>query len=397
MGRPLWVSLRGVNKKKKALRKLIPSFIRPVIRVFYYKQERARIFRELKIRDKQDELIKNYDPDTQKLIVFMVQGADRENGRDKISGGAISIVSLCEESGLINNIHDAPVIMCTLPNQYLMLKHTQFNNNTHVYRFSQLSRYFRELEQIIIHIPEYLCSYFMDNLKTKDKKWLASISHVHINVMNQNVKVMPEVAIVQKLKTIASKVTSTTAHQQYCTQYYRSYYDIPIHKFSVWISPEKYLFTPYKGKENLMVVSPDLHPLKEKVLTKLKEEKDLRIQIIQNLTYEEYKKTISKAKWAVTFGEGLDGYFIEPVFSGAIGFAVYNEDFFTDDFKELETVYSSYEELLSNIANSIEQFDCEQKFNAYQQKQFSVCARHYSHEEYRRNIAEFYKGNYTFQ
>jgi len=67
--------------------------------------------------------------------------------------------------------------------------------------------------------------------------------------------------------------------------------------------------------------------MKEAVLGELKQVAGLSVQIIRNLTYDQYKSLVSRAKWALTFGEGLDGYFIEPVFSGAIAFAVYNEQF----------------------------------------------------------------------
>ena len=66
-----------------------------------------------------------------------------------------------------------------------------------------------------------------------------------------------------------------------------------------------------------------------------------------------FKKVISEAKWALTLGEGLDGYFIEPIFSGAIGFSVYNSRFFTEDFESLETVYSDYDELIKKMPMDI--------------------------------------------
>ena len=70
---------------------------------------------------------------------------------------------------------------------------------------------------------------------------------------------------------------------------------------------------------------------------------DTRLQIVQNLTYEEFKAAISRAKWALTFGEGLDGYFVEPIFCGCVSFAVYNERFFTEAFRSFRTVYQDYQ------------------------------------------------------
>ena len=60
-----------------------------------------------------------------------------------------------------------------------------------------------------------------------------------------------------------------------------------------------------------MIVSPDFHTKKAEILRLIAGHfPQLQIQIIKNLTYEEYKKVISRAKWAITFG-GLDGYFID--------------------------------------------------------------------------------------
>ncbi len=169
-----------------------------------------------------------------------------------------------------------------------------------------------------------------------------------------------------------------------------------MHKFSVWISPEKYYFKQFSQKENLIIVSPDKHPLREKIISKLSLISGLKVQVIQNLTYEQYKQTISRAKWAITFGEGLDGYIIEPIFSGAIGFAVYNEQFFTPDFKELYTVYPTYEVMVSKILDDISKLSDSQAFTDYQSRQYSICSRHYDHTNYTNNIEAFYNKEYTF-
>jgi len=214
--------------------------------------------------------------------------------------------------------------------------------------------------------------------------------------MNQNIQLMPSPKFVDELKSIATLVTITTAHQQYCNQSYRDKYSVPLHKFSVWISPEKYYFKKYDDKENLVIVSPDDHPMREKVISKLNSINGLKVQIIQNLTYEQYKETISKAKWAITFGEGLDGYIIEPIFSGAIGFAVYNEQFFTPDFAELKTIYSSFDVLIEKVEGDIKTLNKENNYTSYQKQQFNLCKQYYNHQEYKNNIGAFYREEYTF-
>jgi hypothetical protein len=206
---------------------------------------------------------------------------------------------------------------------------------------------------------------------------------------------MPGSGDIDVLKALAGRVTITTAHQKYCSAEYRQQFGLPIHKLSVWISPEQYQFRKWADKEDLLVVSPDQHPMKEEVLELLGRLPGLTVRIIQNLTYTEYKDLISRAKWSLTFGEGLDGYFIEPIFSGAIGFAVFNEQFFTPDFGELATVYSSYQQLIGKIGRDIRDMDNEPAFAAYQQQEYALCAKYYSYEQYRSNIQAFYKEKYT--
>lgn len=378
------------------LNRFLPSFIKSIIRFFYYPQERARIFRELKIVTIQNERIKQYNKEAKRVIFFLIPGADFFTGSDRISGGIISIVSLCEESNRLRDIHGAEVILCTFPGENLLIKHTQFKNETDVLRYSQFPNYFGDAEHILVHLPEYLCNHFLHQYETGRFEWLKQLKSVHINILNQSIMLMPSVENIAKLKAVFSVVTATTAHQRYCSRQYRDLYKIPLHKFSVWISPEKYIFRNYNQKENLIIVSPDEHALKDVILSKLQKIPNLTIQIIQNLTYEEYKKTISRAKWSLTFGEGLDGYLIEPIFSGAIGFGVYNDDFFTEDFKQCYTIYESIDQLEDEIVNDMQSLENEIVFEKYQHEQFALCAKYYSESEYKRNIASFYKGEYTY-
>jgi hypothetical protein len=379
------------------IRRWIPAFIKPFIRYLYYPQERAKVAREPAIKHLQDNNIRGYSSDSKKLIIFFIGGADYDTGSDRISGGIISIVSLCEESRRIKSIHAAEVLMCTLPREHLLAKHTKFENNTDVFRYDQLERYFKKATDILVHIPEYLCNHFVTLAVQQELNWLIKTDRLHLNVLNQNIRLMPLAQEIDQLSRYASETTITTAHQQYCTPKFRELYQVPLHKFSVWISPEKYLYRPYPEKKNLLVVSPDSHPEKESILKKLSIVPGLQMQIIQNLTYEQYKEVISYAKWTLTFGEGLDGYFIEPIFSGAIGFAIYNEDFFTVDFNALPTIYESINTLSDKIATDILNMDNLVNYKMYQQRQFDLCARYYSKEEYLQNIAAFYKKEYTYE
>ena len=379
-----------------SLSQRIPDVVKIPLKFLIRPEAREGIRIDERLKKIQNNAIHRFPPDARKLIVFLIPGPDAVSGIEKISGGIISIVSLCEESARLKEIHGAEVIMCTLANERLTFGHTLFRNETEVFRFSQLKKYFRKVEEVLFHLPEFCLGYFMQFLPAGDRRWLRRLRSWQINILNQNILFMPGAEVLNLAKAMAPSVTITTAHEKYCNSHFRAQYGVPLHKFSVWISPEKYKFKTFTEKENLIIVSPDNRPGKSEVLEKIAAVPGLKMQIIQNLTYDQYKEVISRAKWALTFGEGLDGYIIEPVFSGAIGFAVYNEDFFTSDFKGVQTIYPSYTEMLAGIASDIRRLDEPVLFKEYQQQMFSLCAAHYSQDSYRANIAAFYRGEYTF-
>jgi len=379
------------------LRDFIPDFIKPILRLIRYPQERRKVIREITVRSIQDQRILKKDANATKLIIFLIEGADYQTGKDRISGGIMSIVSLCEETARLGEMHGSEVILCTFPEQHLLNEHTQFRNQTSVFRYNQLDRYFSHVQEVLVHIPEYLTNYFYKMLLAGKFNWLQKREYFRLNILNQNIQLMPTPDEVGLLKKLSNKITITSAHEQYCTREMQQRYQVPLHKFSVWISPEKYQFRSFKVKRDFLVVSPDSHPGKDDILTQLSKLPNLKIQIIQNLTYEQYKDVISYAKWTLTFGEGLDGYLIEPIFSGAIGFAVYNEEFFTEDFRGLQGIYPSYTEMAIKLADDIMYLNSESTYTETQSKQFELCSKYYSYDQYRDNIAQFYLENYTYR
>lgn len=376
----------------------MPFWIKKIVRLLRYKNEWKKTFREVSIIKQQNKLFKkNYQKEAQKLIVFLIPGADWATGKEGISGGAISIVSLCEETqSLYSSNNEIATILCTIREDHLLVKYKNFENRTPVYRFSQLHKHFRDVKEVVIHAPEFITTLFVKRLIKKDKKWLQSRQFFQINILNQNISLMPSQTEIQEIKQVTNFVTITTAHQQYCTIQYREFFGVPTHKLSVWISPEQYSFVSWREKENLIVISPEKRSYKKEIIEELKKVEGLRIQIIENLKYSEYKQLVARAKWTLTFGEGLDGYLIEPVFSGAIGFAIYNEQFFTKDFSEFQTIYSSPEMLKSEIVSDIQKLDNEEDFSEYQKKQYTLLAAYYKKEEYINNLKKFYNKDYTF-
>ncbi len=379
------------------MRALLPGWSKNIIRFIVYKNQRQKVFREPHIRKSQNELLrKDYNLKTEKLIVFIVNGADWFTGKDRISGGILSIASIYEETEKLIDIHGSKVIMVTAPNAHLLLKHTQFPNEINVYRFGQLKK-FKNITNILFHIPEYM---FQNELikKISDSFKHLSNHNIHLNILNQRIDIMPDTKIINDVKKEGYQLSQTTAHERYSTPEVRAKFGIPLHKLSVYATPERYEFVDFEKKENLILISPDEVLKKPVILKKLTTElTSFKILVIRDITYLKYLSLVKKAKYMVTFGEGLDFYFIETVFSGGISFAVYNEEFFTEDFKGDSCIFNSYSVMEDKIVDQIKSF--ENSITEYEKKnkeQFDNCYTIYNEKYYKKNLADFYNGKYLY-
>lgn len=383
----------------KIIRNYLPDRIKRIIRFCRYKNERKKVFREKRIRKAQDNLIiKNFPLTTKRLIVFFVEGADWFTGTERMSGGILSIASIYEETVKLKNIHNAEVIMVSYPDAHLLLQHKEFPNNITVYRYEQLFSHFNCLDFLLIHsicyrTPRFIKSYLMDN------KQVARIPDFRINVLNQNIKLMPPPEEFVPLKQLTKKVSQTTAHKKYSTKEVRDLYGFPLHYLSVFGSPEKYNRKPYQEKENLILLSPDQSDFKEDLIKKLKAQfPEYSVEVVRNLKYTEYLDKISKSKFMITLGEGLDFYFLEQVFSGGVSFAIFNLDFFPHDFKETTGIFPDAESLLKEIVGCIHKLDKkEAEYTKASNEQHGQCSKHYKYDEYRGNLEKFYLGQYTYE
>jgi len=333
--------------------------------------------------------LRKYPRDARRLIVFLTPGAD------DVTGGILSICAHYGESVGLRPIHNSEVLLCTVPGEPILARYTKFENSNRIFLLSQVLSYFKQVESLTIHIPEYHINEFLAGLSRREYAALRRVKELHLNIMLQNIRYIDGQNI-GALKALG-RTTCTTAHERYSTREIRDRLGVPLHRLSVYVSPEQYCRAPYEDKEDLLIVSPDEHPLKKAILEEIAAKlPHLRIQIISGLTYEQYKRTICAAKWSLTFGEGLDGYFVEAVFSGAVSLAAYNEEFFTPDFKSLETVYDSYRSLKEHVVSDLRRLDEKQAYAGYQAREFSMVAKYYNITLYRSNLARFYRGDYTF-
>ena len=334
---------------------------------------------------------------SKRIIVFFVP-TDIES----ISGGVLSITSILKETKHLRKIHNCNVYASFLPGvvgEYY--KYNKFESDLVIFDFEQITNKFKKLEYLELQIPDIFIFFF--NKNNIDCKilfdWITNVENVKINLMNQNEVLMPNLEIINNLRQITNNITMTVAHENYATQEKRNFYGLPIHLYSPWTSPTPYEFLEFDKKENIIVVSPDLIDqkiyltkiTKEEILIKLKNElPEFEIVIIQNMSYINYKNIISKAKFAITFGEGLDGYFCEPIFSGSISFAVYNNIFFKTDFYELKTIYSSFEDLYFRIVDDIKLLNSNNNFKNYNTELNNKISKIYSLDRLKNNIKSYY-------
>lgn len=345
-------------------------------------------FRNLAVRARQNVLTRRIPGDTRKLIIFLTPSWDQP------SGGVFSIVSLYQESVRLRKWHDAEVVLCAIPGEPPLLKYEWFENDDCILRLDTLLHQCDQLESLLIHIPELFVNQVAGWLASESASALKKVKNIHLNVMLQNVDLLQG----QNISGLGKygKVTCTTGHVAYSNASMRKRLGVPLHQLLVFYRPEQFTRLAYEEKEPIFAVSHDDHPLKETILNKIATVfPDLNIRILGNLKFDEYKDLLRRAKWSLTFGEGLDGYFVETVFSGGISFAVFNDRFFSPEFAALKTVYSNWDILEKQITNDLSTFDQPDLYRECWEESYSLLASIYNSHAYQRNLREFYQENYT--
>ena len=372
------------------------NFIKTVYRLFCYKAEWKKQYREISIRKIQNTSIRTIDPKTEKLILFFIPGADYYSGKESISGGLISIISLAQETAKIFKGSNTKTLCATYYNQHLIYNITSFENQSVILSPKLIEHYFKIVKSLVLHIPELYVEDFV--LNQLNNKWLNKIQNVHINILNQSIQLMPEMDTIEELKKQFNICTITTAHTKYCNLFYRKKFGVPTHLLSVWISKENYINLNYEVKEDLILFSPDNPELSGLLIGNLKKSlPQFNYQIIQGLKYEDYKELICKAKFVITTGEGLDAYFIETYFSGGVSLAIKNTDFFDDKYLNLPCLFDDDTDISEFLVSRITEFDNDKRYHSINQLVTSLLTTDYSYENYIQNLIQFYKQEYTYK
>jgi len=69
-----------------------------------------------------------------------------------LMGGILSISSIYEETRRLEHIHHAETIMCTSPGDPLLLKYTKFENQNHIYGFSEALSFFQNFQSLKVNL-----------------------------------------------------------------------------------------------------------------------------------------------------------------------------------------------------------------------------------------------------
>ena len=217
---------------------------------------------------------------------------------------------------------------------------------------------------------------------------------------------MDDVTNIKWLKNnITENITMTMAHRKYTTIEKRKEYDTPIHHLSAWLNNGSYTKKKFSDKKNIILFSPDeinnsyskeKFYKKDLIETLAKDFPHYSLIELKNFSYERYKKLISDAKFMITFGEGLDGYFIENSFCGGVSFAFYNHLFFTENYKNISTIYNSYHDLFNKISEDIKSLDNEQAFEEKNNEILNEVQKEYSFEIFEKKLIRFLKKDFDF-
>jgi len=326
----------------------------------------------------------------EKIILFFIPN------KFKMAGGIMSIFSLCEYSRHINN--DCSCLIATHPGKLTYAKNEEFNNSEQIYRWEQIVKNAKNVKELMIHIPEYYAKDFYSDLSKDEIEFLKSVESLHLNIMNQNIELMPKLDNLKKLYKLTSNITQTIAHDRYATQEVCDKWQMPTHLFSCQLRLSPEVFSK-KVKEKIILYSPDKNKHKDEFITSLKNKLSAYEFIeINNLTFEEFQELVSRSFVTISFGEGFDGYFILPPLLGSLGLAVYNDNFFPDNsWINLQNVFSSYDEMKQNTAELIKTLENNQdeycKLVELNKEKHNEL---YGEEKFKSNLERFYKKKYDF-
>jgi len=288
--------------------------------------------------------------DSRKIMVLFVPE------HRTMSGGIFSIFSIANQMRKLKAYHGYDVLVMTRPNPYRLTYfcNLNFRNSENVYRIEQLLLC-KAAEEVYLHIPEYAAVSFVENLTREELDYLAGREKLYVNLLNQNIQLMPEKNRFETLRGLSSKISQSVAHHAYFTQEMADKYDLPTLLLPAFTDLSAYTPSGFDDKEKLIIYSLDDAPYKEACLQKIRRElPDYKLVEIRDITFDKFMEYATRCLFSITFGEGFDGYLAQPIHQGGIGFAVFNEEFFpSPHFKDYYNIFSSGDAMVAGICDRI--------------------------------------------
>jgi hypothetical protein len=318
-----------------------------------------------------------------------------------MSGGIYSFLSIAKAAYDIRHKHPYEVVVMTRPNKYDLtyLRQSNFRNSEDVFRFEQITRCERA-KRVYLNIPEYAAPDFIASLPVHLREYLLSRERVYINILNQNVELMPEKDRLENLRGFAHELTQSVAHHAYFSQEHADRYDLPTLLLPAYTDLSAYERIGRSEKEKLIIYSPDeIWPHREPVIKALQENlPDYRLQEIRDITFEEFMSLATRCMFSISFGEGFDGYVAQPIHQGGIGLAVYREEYFPSrKMRDFANVFSSGQDMIDNIVSRIRLFERDDDlYRETNKAMMNIYESLYSKNDYVRRIEKLIRREFEY-
>lgn len=307
-----------------------------------------------------------------------------------MSGGIYSIFSIATHARRMKTLHNWDVVVMTLPNSgnVTYIRNRHFINNLDVFRFSQILR-LKKAKQLYIHIPEYAAPSFLEVLTDQETRFLDSMESVYLNILNQNIRLMP---LADQLSALAQKfpmIGQSVAHHAYFGLEFAHKYKLNTMLLPAYTDLSDYFPLPLEKKEKLIIYSPDDASYKSDCLSILKSHfPEFEMVEIRDITFDKFMNYASRCLFSITFGEGMDGYFSQPILQGGISFSVYNDEFFpSKDFLNYQNIFENQEVMLRELPLRINDFlNNEELYKSLNLELKSMHDSYYKKDEYLQNI-----------
>jgi len=286
---------------------------------------------------------------SERLMVILVPE------HNAMSGGIFSFFSIATQMRRLKPYHGYDAIVMTRPNKHNLtyFRNTNFVNSENVHRFEQILLC-EGAKEVYLQIPEYATEDFVDLLSLAELNYLKE-RKVYINILNQNIKLMPERDRYAQLYQLSNDITQSVAHHAYFNQNIADKYGLPTLLLPPYTDLGAYPPSNDHVKEKLIIYSPDeaeyKHACLEIIRAKLPE---FTLIEIKDITFDKFMNYATRCLFSITFGEGFDGYLAQPIHQGGIGFAVYDERFFPSaQFKKYFNIFSTPTDMIETICDKI--------------------------------------------